>query len=53
MGCIYALIVCGVYIHISVDSNVVCSTMIGSARASKSGTDSIVFHAFYMYIIKD
>jgi len=34
------------YIHIGVGSNVVCSTVIGNARASIRGTDNRMVHAF-------
>ena len=38
-------------IHIGVGSDVVCSTIIGNARASVCGTDNRRFHAlFYVYI---
>ena len=37
-------------IHIGVGSDVVCSTMIGNARASMRGTDSRRFHAFIMSV---
>lgn len=36
----------GVYFHIGVGSNVVCSTTIGNARASIRGTDDRSSHAF-------
>ena len=36
------------YIHIGVGSNVVCSTTIGSARASIRGTDNKQFPRFFM-----
>ena len=35
-------------IHIGVGSDVVCSTIIGKARASVCGTDNRRFHAFFM-----
>ena len=35
------------YIHIGVGSNVVCSTTIGSARASIRGTDNRQFPRFF------
>lgn len=34
--------------RIGVGSDVVCSTLIGSARASTRGTDNMKFHAFFM-----
>ena len=37
--------------HIGVGSDVVCSTLIGSARASMRGTDSRMNHAFFMSLI--
>ena len=36
------------YIHIGVGSDVVCSILIGNARASICGTDSGTTHAFFM-----
>lgn len=35
-------------IHIGVDSDVVCSTIIGNARASARGMDDGRFHAFFV-----
>ena len=35
-------------IHIGVGSDVVCSILIGNARASVRGTDNRRFHAFFM-----
>ena len=41
----------GKIIHIGVGSDVVCSTIIGNARASEGGIDNRRFHAlFYVYI---
>ena len=36
------------YIHIGVGSDVVCSILMGNARASVRGTDSETTHAFFM-----
>ena len=38
-------------IHIGVGSDVVCSTIIGNARASVCGTDNRRFHALFMSIL--
>ncbi len=38
-------------IHIGVGSDVVCSTIIGNARASEGGIDNRRFHAFFMSIL--
>ena len=40
----------GLIIHIGVGSDVVCSTLMGSARASMRGTDNRRFHAFFVSI---
>ena len=39
------------YIHIGVGSGVVCSTLIGNARASVRGMDNRRFHAFFVSCI--
>ena len=39
------------YIHIGVDSGVVCSTLMGNARASVRGIDNRRFHAFFVSCI--
>ena len=39
-------------IHIGVGSDVVCSTLIGNARASTRGTDDRRFHAFLCPLIQ-
>ena len=44
--CKYCSVQDGVYFHIGVGSNVVCSTTIGNARASIRGTDDGSSHAF-------
>ena len=41
-----------IYIHIGVGSDVVCSTTIGSARASDRGTDNRTARAFFMPLRK-
>ena len=38
-------------IHIGVGSDVVCSTIIGNARASEGGIDNRRFHALFMSIL--
>lgn len=38
----------GMIIHIGVGSDVVCSTIIGNARASEGGIDNRRFHAFFV-----
>ena len=39
-----------IMIHIGVGSDVVCSTTMGNARASESGTDNRTIPRFFMFI---
>lgn len=39
--------------HISMGSNVVCSTTIGNARASEYGTDNKQFPRFSFLLVQD
>ena len=41
---------CGGVYHIGVGSDVVCSTGLGSARASMCGTDNRTTHAFFVSV---
>ena len=49
--CVHIQVARGRMYHIGVGSNVVCSTLIGNARASMRGMDNRTVHAFFYVLM--